>query len=228
MAPVWYFWHVFIHRAITFTYLQYSRPPPIFITLCQMFGRRHTPSVCPSLFMFHIDCPISTNKFISCFVLGPSQWFVHFVEEIVIARTQEKTTTLGDTEPYHSMTMQGATPLLSRTSCASGNGRSGTSIVLTRHESLLLRSLRQSERITASDPVQHERWTYPCCRAVNSKLQEKWTRDGVRHLPNIWAKGENYMPSDLVRFGLWLWERTACRCKNIDLRIWNEVVWTGL
>ena len=31
--------------------------------------------------------PYSTDKFISCVVLGPSQWFFHFGEEIVIAWT---------------------------------------------------------------------------------------------------------------------------------------------
>ena len=41
-------------------------------------------------------------------------------------------------------------------------------------------------------------------------------------------KAENYKPSGVVWFGLWLWERTACSCKNIDLRISSEVVWTGL
>ena len=44
----------------------------------------------------------STEKLISCFVLGPSQWFFHFGKEIVITWTQEKTTTLGGTEPHHS------------------------------------------------------------------------------------------------------------------------------
>ena len=42
------------------------------------------------------------------------------------------------------------------------------------------------------------------------------------------TKAENYMPSGVVRFMLWLWEWTACRCKNIDLRICSEIVWTGL
>ena len=46
--------------------------------------------------------PYSTDKFISCVVPGPSQWFFHFGKEIVIAWTQGKTTTLGDTEPHHS------------------------------------------------------------------------------------------------------------------------------
>ena len=42
-------------------------------------------------------------------------------------------------------------------------------------ESMRLRSLRQSERITTKGPVQHKRWTYPCYRAANTKHQQKWT-----------------------------------------------------
>ena len=41
----------------------------------------------------------------------------------------------------------------------------------------------------------------------------------------VMIKAENYMPSGLVRFGLWLLERTACCCKNIDLRICSEVIY---
>ena len=36
------------HRSTTFMYLQYS-PPLLFITFCQMFGRRRTPSARQSL-----------------------------------------------------------------------------------------------------------------------------------------------------------------------------------
>ena len=36
--------------------------------------------------------------------------------------------------------------------------------VLTRYESMILRSLRQSERTIARDPAQHNKWTYPCCQ----------------------------------------------------------------
>ena len=40
-------------------YVSSIQLPPLFITFCQMFGRHHTPSAPPSLFMFHIDCPIT-------------------------------------------------------------------------------------------------------------------------------------------------------------------------
>ena len=43
MATVWYFWHGF--NIVT----------PLFITVCQMFGSRRTPSVPPSLLVFCID-----------------------------------------------------------------------------------------------------------------------------------------------------------------------------
>ena len=39
-----------------------------------------------------------------------------------------------------------------------------------------LRSLRQSERTTARNPVQHKRWTYPSYRVVNTEHEQRWTR----------------------------------------------------
>ena len=72
--------------------------------------------------------PYSTDKFISCIVPDPSQWFFHFGEEIIIAWTQEenddtilvvqKAIILNDNERNHTASL-----LLSRTSCAAGNGR---------------------------------------------------------------------------------------------------------
>ena len=58
MTIVRYFWHGFIHRGTTFMYLQYNRAP-LFITFCQMFGRRRTPSARPSCLMFWIERPIA-------------------------------------------------------------------------------------------------------------------------------------------------------------------------
>ena len=55
-------------------------------------------------------------------------------------------------------------------------GDSGTATVLTGYESMRLRSLRESERITARDPIQHKRWTYPCYRSVNTEHQQRWKR----------------------------------------------------
>ena len=107
------------------------------------------------------------HQLVSFVVPGPSQWFFHFSEEIVIAWTEEKTTTFGNTETHHSLWQckkshrccHGPLAVLTM-------GDSGTSTVLTRYESMRLRSLHQSERTTARDPVQHKRWTYPCYRVV--------------------------------------------------------------
>ena len=60
----------------------YCRCLPLFIKFCQMFERRHTPSAYSSLLMFRI-----ARISFSCVVPGPSQWFFHFGEEIVIAWT---------------------------------------------------------------------------------------------------------------------------------------------
>ena len=94
MGTVRYFWHGFIHWGTTFMYLQYSRAPYF-----SSFAVHHQ---CVHLCWCSVLTAYSTDKFISCVVPGPSQWFFNFGEEIIIAWTWEKTTTLGDTEPYHS------------------------------------------------------------------------------------------------------------------------------
>ena len=82
--------------------------------------------------------PYTTDKCFSCVAPGPSQWVFHFGEEIVIARTQEKTTTLGGTEPHHS-----SWQCKKSHRCCYGPlaplamGDSGTSTVLTRNVSTL-------------------------------------------------------------------------------------------
>ena len=83
MATVWYFWHGFIHRGTTFMCFQYSRPP--YLKLPNVWKAPYT--IIASIF---VDVPYwplySWDKFISCVVPGPSQWFFLFGEEIVIAR----------------------------------------------------------------------------------------------------------------------------------------------
>ena len=109
----------------------------------------------------------NTYKFISYALPGPSQWVFHFGEEIIIAWTQEQTTTLGSrpTEPHHSSWQCKESHRSCHTPLAPLQmGDSGTSTVLTRYESMRLRSLRQSERTAARNPVQHKIWTYLCCR----------------------------------------------------------------
>ena len=103
-------------------YLQYSRPL-IYHRLPNVWKVSYTISAPISL-----DVPYwphySMDKFISCVVTVPSQWFFHFGGEIVISSNS------GESEDSwwygtssFSMTVQGVTPLLSRTSCAAGNGR---------------------------------------------------------------------------------------------------------
>ena len=84
--------------------------------------------------------PYSMDKFISCVVLRPLQWFFHFGEEIVITRTQEKTTILGGTEPHHSSWQCKESHCCCHGCLAPFSmGDSGTSIVLTQYESMWLR-----------------------------------------------------------------------------------------
>ena len=72
-------------QVTTFMYLQYSHVP-LFITFCQMFARSHTPSVRPSLFVFHTDCLIAQIS--SSLVLYQVSHSGSFTgEEIVIAWT---------------------------------------------------------------------------------------------------------------------------------------------
>ena len=122
--------------------------PLIYHLLPNVWKASYRPTINKSIF---VDVPYwplySTDEFISCVVLGPSQWFFHFDGEIVIARTQEKTTRLGGTVPHHSSWQCKEShrwchgppaPLAMRDT--------GTSTVLTGYESMRLRwYLRQSE-----------------------------------------------------------------------------------
>ena len=68
-------------------------------------------------------------------------------------------------------------------------GDSGICTILTRYESMRLRSLCQSERTTPKDLVQHQRWTYPCYRVGQIRnINKRGCADGVQCLPNIWQK----------------------------------------
>ena len=85
MATVRYFWHDFIHRDTTFTYLQYNRPL-IYHPLPNVWKVSYTISA--SIFIdVSYWSPYSTDKFISYVVAGPSQWSFHFGEENLIAWT---------------------------------------------------------------------------------------------------------------------------------------------
>ena len=127
MATVRYFWHAFIHKGTTFMYLQYLSP------FAKFWKASYTVSA--SIFVDVPYCrPHSPDKFIACVKPGPSQWFFHFDEEIVIAWTREKTT-LGGTEPHHSSWQCKESHLCCHRPLAPlAMGYSGTSTVLTRYD----------------------------------------------------------------------------------------------
>ena len=56
-------------------------------------------------------------------------------------------------------------------------------------------------------------------------IELHWEEPFKNTKKSLVTKAENYKPSGVVRFELWLWERTACRCKNIDLWICSEVIY---
>ena len=102
---------------------------------------------------------------------GKRYLLLHVSAEPPSSGAQEKTTSVGRTEPLHSSWQckeshfcccRGPLALLALV-------ESGTFTVLIQYESMLLLSLRQSERTTVRDPVQHKRWTYPCYKAVNTE-----------------------------------------------------------
>ena len=144
---------LFIHRGTAFMYLQYSHPL-IYHLLSNVWKAQYTIST--SIFV-HVPYwpPYSTDKFISCVVPGPSQWFFHFGEEIVIAWThigwvrwmfqnlplpavQEVRDNSNGVTPC--IIMKDGEVLYHQVSSFSP-------------ESMRSRSLRQSERNTASDSV---------------------------------------------------------------------------
>ena len=152
---------------------------PLFITFCQMWGKRRTPSARPSLLML-----CSTDKFISYVVPGPSQWFFHFDEEIVIAwthigwvRWMFQNLPLPAVQEVHDS--RGMTPCF----VMKNNGVLYHQVSSFSPESMRLRS----QRTTVRDPVVYNT-KYELIRAIG-----RWIRninkgghaDSVRRLPNI-------------------------------------------
>ena len=133
-----------------------------------MFGRHHTPSAHPSLLMFHIDCPIAW--------ISPSLVLYRSLAVVLLLWWRDH----NRMDSYWvSMVNVSQPPIASGT-------RSLTAAVwllellwrmmrFCTTKSMWLRSLRQSERTTVRDPVQHKRWTYPCYRTVNMEHQQRWT-----------------------------------------------------
>ena len=78
--------------------------------------------------------------------------------------------------PSFFITIQGVTPLLSRTSCAAGNGRFWNihhTHPIWDHVITISSSKRKNY---CEGTGANKRWTYPCYRAVNTKHQQKWMR----------------------------------------------------
>ena len=145
---------------------------------------------------------------------------------------RENFTTLGGTEPHdsswqckksHCCCCHGPLALLAM-------GDSGTSTVLTQYKSMRLRSLRKSERTTARGPSTTQEMNLSLLwggqYTTSTKMGVVMVYDAFQTFGKKFInKTENYMPSGVLRFGLWLWEWTACRCKNIDLQICSEVIY---
>ena len=70
-------------------------------------------------------------------------------------------------------------------------GDSGTSTVLTRYESMRLRSLHHGERPTERDPVQHRNEFIRAIGRSIWNINKDRHADDVRRLPNIWQKVMN-------------------------------------
>ena len=129
----------------------------LLITFYQIFGGHHTPPEGPSLFMSHIDRPIAQIS---------SSLELHRVprsgEEIIITWTH-----IGWVrwmfQNFPLPVAQVVRDSSGVTPCIVVKNIVEFSTSVFSRESMLLRSLRQSEKTNARDPVQHKRWTYSCC-----------------------------------------------------------------
>ena len=131
--------------------------PPLFITFCQMFRRRHAPSARPSLLMFRIDCHIA--RICSCLCCAGSL-------AVVLSLWRRNLNCMNSSVNYGGC---------SRISHCQRRKRSVTAAVVVpciamKNDSVLyhqvssfspksmhLQSLRQSERTTVRDLVQYKR-----------------------------------------------------------------------
>ena len=134
-----------------------------------MFGRCRTPTVRLSLLLFRIDCPIVhiSTSLVLCRVFRcgsftlPKRSWSHGLRRKRRHLVVQNPISLNDNVRSHTSATMGG---------------SVTSSVHTRYGSIRLRSLRQSERTTARDRVQHKGWTFPCYRAVNKEYEQRWAR----------------------------------------------------
>ena len=150
------------------------------MTFCQMFGRRRSPSARPSLLIFRTDspkarissCPVLYRVLRSgSFTLAMNYhgfgWVWWMFQNLPLPAVQEVQTAAAVWLLALSWRMMGFCTIKCRSFFSPWI--------------MWLRSLRQSEKTTVRDPVQHMRWTYLCYRAVNKEHQQRWKR--------WWCKG---------------------------------------
>ena len=169
MATVLYFWHGFNHRGATFTVCTFSITASLFITICHMLGRRHSPSARLSLLLLRTDRPI-----------------VRINSSLVLYRDLRSSSfTLAKRSQSHGLMRKRRHLMVQNPIILHGNVRSHTAAVTDL--------LHQNERTTTRDPAQYTRWTYPCYRAVNTEHQQRWThwwcKTPYKHVTKVINKG---------------------------------------
>ena len=143
-----------------------------------MFGRYHTPSARPSLFMFGIDRPVARIS---------SSLVLHRAVVLSLWRRDRNRMDSGEndyTQRYRIssffITIHGVTPLLlSRTSCAAGNGRLWNihrTHPIRVHQGLILQAFSRFTYVTAHFPtlpflyLRHSSFSNPSVASPTSQL----------------------------------------------------------
>ena len=143
-----------------------------------MFRRRRTPSTRPSFLIFHIDRPIA--RISSPLVLYRFPRIISFtlakrsLSHWLISGRYSGCSRINQLTAAQEVrdSRNTVTPCI----VMKNDGFLYHQVSSFSPESMRLPSLRQSERTTASDPVQHKRRIYPCYRAVDTEHQQRWTR----------------------------------------------------
>ena len=141
-----------------------------------MFGRYRTPPARPSLLMFRIDRHIARLSSSLVLYRVPRGSSFTLAKRFVIAWTHIEWVRW----MFQSFPLPAAQEVRDSSSVTPCIDMKNDAVLYHQvssfsPESMRLRSLRQSERTTARDPVQHKRWIYPWYRAVNIELKQRWT-----------------------------------------------------
>ena len=118
--------------------------------------------------------PYSTDKFISCIVLGPSKWFFPFGEEIIIAWTQEITTILWDTDPI--ILHDNAKEILEQPPYSNN-----MSLYVYNIFPKVKEPLRRTQYSKSDEPI------HAIGRSIRN-INKYGLSDGEQRLPNIWQQ----------------------------------------